>query len=290
MVQKNITLLIGETASGKTEFISEYSSQHKIEVVNCDSRQIYRYCDIGTAKPSRELQKKVKHHIIDVAELNSEFSAGMFIDEFTKIKRSGRETLISAGTPFYLNVLLNGLDEIPHAEKNIRRYVEAMSIEKGAPYLYRLLEKHDPKRASQLAANDSQRIKRALEVYFQTGTPMSDFLVKKSEPLIRPAKVIYLKRSREELEARVRRRTSEMIKNGLAAETEMLVKKYGMETVENKRIIGYAEIIEYLKGGCTSDEAEEKIVRNTMRYIKRQRTFFKSILAGFYSEGRVEEA
>jgi len=84
MVQKNITLLVGETGSGKTEFIKSYSDNHKIAVVNCDSRQIYKYCDIGTAKPDRSLQKRVKHYMVDVTEINREFSAGMFIDEFEK--------------------------------------------------------------------------------------------------------------------------------------------------------------------------------------------------------------
>jgi len=202
---------------------------------------------------------------------------------------SGFELIISAGTPFYLNVLLKWLDEMPQVEKHIREYVEQVHSEKGLPHLYSLLKKHDEKRAMELAENDSQRIKRALEIYFQTGTPMSEFMVKKSLPIIEPKKVIYLQKNRDELKERIIRRTSGMFEKGRLKETEMLIKKYGIDVLEKKRIIGYAEVIEYIKGICTLHEAEENIVRNSMRYIKRQKTFFNSILSEFYEAGRVEE-
>jgi len=101
--------------------------------------------------------------------------------------------------------------------------------------------------------------------------------------------VIYLQKNRDELKERIIRRTSGMFEKGLLKETEMLIKKYGIDVLEKKRIIGYAEVIEYIKGICTLHEAEENIVRNSMRYIKRQKTFFNSILSEFYEAGRVEE-
>ncbi len=278
MVQKNIILLIGETASGKTKFIEKYSKEKDIRVINCDSRQIYKYLDIGTAKPDKELLDRVKHYFIDIIEVNEQFSGGDFFRITEEILAKHDNFIISAGTPFYLNIILNGIDEIPPVRQTIRNRVNLLLQTKGLFYLYNELKRIDPYRAEQISPNDTQRIKRALEVFFETGIPISGFFNNKKKLNIQFSKVIYIKKDKEILKRNIYLRTRQMIKDGLVEETQRLIKRYSKKTLYNKKIIGYNETIDYLDKRITFEELPNIIARNTVMYVKRQRTFFKKII------------
>jgi len=273
-----IWILIGETASGKTNYIRDFSKKNNFEVLNCDSRQIYKYFDIGTAKPDKKMLGEIKHHLIDIIEINEDFSAGSFLRRAEKIIKKSENLIISAGTPFYLNVLLNGIDEMPSIKKETREMIEEMHREKGNSHLYEFLLKVDPERANQLNPNDTQRIKRSLEVYLDTGIPISRYFRKKDKKQILFDKITYIKKEKTSLEERVLERTEKMMNIGFIEEVEWLLKKYSVDDILKKPIIGYVEAIEYLEGNIDRETMIEEIVKNTMGYIKRQRVFFKKIL------------
>ena len=287
MVQKMIWLLIGETASGKTDFIKEISKKEKIEVLNCDSRQIYKYFDIGTAKPDKKILSEIKHHLIDIVEINEDFSAGKFLNMSEKIIKKAHNLVISAGTPFYLNVLLNGIDEIPTVKKETRMMIEDMHREKGNQHLYEFLLNVDPDRAEQLNPNDTQRIKRSLEVYLDTGIPISRYFKKREKREFVFDRIMYLNKEKNILEERVIERTRKMMNMGFVEEVESLMQKYSADDIIKKPIIGYVEAVEYIEGNIDRETMIEEIVKNTMAYIKRQRVFFKKILMPYAD--RVEE-
>jgi tRNA dimethylallyltransferase len=273
-----IRLLIGETASGKTEYLSEFSQREKFEVLNCDSRQIYKYFNIGTAKPDKSILNKIQHHLIDIVEITEDFSAGQFLCAADKIIDRADNLIISAGTPFYINVLLNGIDDIPKVKKETRDMITEMHREKGNSELYKFLSKVDPERAKQLNPNDTQRIKRSLEVYLDSGVPISRYFTKKKRERMNFDRIIYIRREKSVLEERVMERTLKMLNSGFIEEVEGLLKKYSVEDIMKKPIIGYVEAIEYLECNIDRDTMTDEIVRNTMGYIKRQRVFFKKIL------------
>lgn len=273
-----IQLLIGETASGKTEYLKELSQREKFEVLNCDSRQIYKYFDIGTAKPDKSILNKIQHHLIDIVEITEDFSAGPFLNAADKIIDRTDNLIISAGTPFYINVLLNGIDDIPAVKKETRDMITEMHREKGNSELYKFLSKVDPERAKQLNPNDTQRIKRSLEVYLDSGVPISRYFTKKKRERMNFDRIIYIRREKSVLEERVMERTLKMLNSGFIEEVEGLLKKYSVEDIMKKPIIGYVEAIEYLECNIDRGTMTDEIVRNTMGYIKRQRVFFKKIL------------
>ena len=155
---------------------------------------------------------------------------------------------------------------------------------RGIESMYEELKKVDKKRANELKPRDTQRILRAIEVYRQTGIPISEYYKTKEKIDFNIKSIIYLKREKEELRKRVKYRTEKMIKNGLIEETEKVISLYGKQTLMDKKIIGYSEIIDHIENKYSVEETKEKIIRNTMLYIKRQRTFFNKILKSFSSK------
>ncbi len=284
MVQKNIKIILGETASGKTQYIEKLYTNSKKEIINCDSRQIYKKLNIGTAKPLPETLKKVKHHLIDIVEINEAYNVGDFIRNVKVLINKDVEYIVSAGTPFYINILINGISFIPSIDVAVRKQVIDDEEKRGIKSMYKELMKVDKKRANELKPKDTQRILRAIEVFRQTGIPISEYYKTKEKIDFNIESIIYLKREKEELRERVKNRTEKMIKNGLIEETEKVISLYGKQTLMDKKIIGYSEIIDYIENTYSIEEAKEKIIKNTMLYIKRQRTFFNRILRSFSSK------
>ncbi len=279
MVQKEVEFLIGETASGKTEFLKELSKKEDFVVFNCDSRQIYRYLDIGTAKPDKEFLSKVYHYFVDITEYDKNFSVGDFYRKFKEyLKKEDKRIILSVGTPFYLKTILFGIDDIPEISTEIKRKVKQMYQEEGLSNLYNLLKKVDKERSLDLNENDKQRILRSLEVYFQTGKPITYFFKKKKNIQFKIRNVKYLYREKSELKERIERRINLMLKDGLIEEVEKLRVMYGDNIFFEKPVIGYIEPLSYIKGKITKDRMVEDIVKNSMSLVKRQRTFFKKIL------------
>ena len=279
MVQAHIDLLLGPTASGKTHYIEELSKHNDFEVINCDSRQIYKYLDIGTAKPPASLLSKVHHHMVDVTEIDRTFSVGDFLDITLREIDRNKRIIISAGTPFYINILINGISDIPDTDPDVRARTQELEDEKGLDYLYDMLYKADPARALDLNPNDSQRIKRSIEVYLQTGRPISHFYRNKRKFNIVFDSVKYLDWSKTQLQERIIKRTGDMINDGLIEETEYIADMYSAEILRSKKIIGYNEVIDYLEGHSDKNRMRELIISNTMKYVKSQLTFFRKIMS-----------
>lgn len=284
MVQKNsvknkILIICGPTASGKTTLAVECAKLLKTEVISADSMYIYKNLDIGTAKPTSVEMYGVKHHLIDVVEPFDTFSVSDYKKTAEPILLSlldnGKIPIICGGTGFYINSLLydlsygNGKDNLEAREKYKR-----VAEEKGNLAVYEILKDLDPDTASKLHYNDVKRVIRALEIY-ESG-------VKKSEIIddFTPKydyKAYSIDFPRETLYERINNRVDVMVKNGLIDEIENLLTNGVTKENQCMQAIGYKEIIDYLDGTITLEQAIENIKLNTRHYAKRQITFFKHL-------------
>ena len=276
-----IILLFGPTAVGKTELISTLFKEN-YEIINADSMQVYRTLNIGTAKPSLELQGEIPHHLVDIISPKEQFHAGEFVRLTDKlaldITKRGKIPVICGGTAFYFKNYLFGLPEIPEIDSSYR---EELLIElnlKGLDFLYRELEKMDPDRAEKIHPNDKYRILRSLEIIRGSGRNQSDF--KPSDSIrkgIRPL-VLGLERNRPELYRRVNQRVDEMFKEGFMNEIKQCFADGLTETDPGMQGIGYREFfLMGRRGDFTGSDVKELIKMNSRRYAKRQITFFKSL-------------
>ena len=274
-----LVVIVGPTASGKTELAVRLAERFDGEIVSADSMQVYRGMDIGTAKPSQELLRRVPHHLLDIVSPDANFTASDFRREaaaaISDIHRRGRRAFMVGGTGLYIRALLQGLVDSPSGDEAIRLELQALAESVGNEELLRRLAAVDPETAGRLHPNDRLRIIRALEVYRQTGRPMSGF---RSEHGFAESHYNCLKIGlvveRQELYRRVDSRVEEMIERGLIAEVRGLLEAGLNREMKALRSIGYKEICAYLAGECSLDEAVRLIKRDTRHYAKRQMTWF----------------
>jgi len=274
-------LLFGPTAVGKTELISNLFKS-KYEIINADSMQVYRGLDIGTAKPSSDLQNIIKHHLIDIISPTEQFHTGEFLrladDLVTDISSRGKIPVISGGTAFYFKNYLYGLPEIPRVDPAVREALQKELSKHGIKVLYDKLIKLDPIRAKNIHPNDKYRILRALEIIQGSGRLQSDFkpksiLRKGINPLI-----LGLKRDRGELYSRINQRVDLMFEEGLISEVKKCLHAGLKESDPGMQGIGYKEFFQMgRRGDITLTDIQNSIKRNSRRYAKRQITFFKSL-------------
>lgn len=275
-----LVIILGPTAVGKSELALELAQKFSFEIINADSMQLYRGMDIGSAKPSLKERSLVTHHLIDIKDPDEEFSAAQFKNEARNIIFSliqeGKWALVVGGTGFYLKALIKGLFPAPSADLKLRRKLREKGEAKGKWYLYQELEKVDPEAASKIHPNDDFRIIRALEVFYLTGKPISQQQKKhqfKHSPFI--VLKIGLMRDRKEIYHRIEQRVDKMIKSGLVEEVKQLSKRGYPLTIKPFQSLGYKQILNYLQGDLSLDEAVSLIKRNTKRYAKRQLTWFR---------------
>ncbi len=276
-----IVIILGPTASGKTDLAVRLAERLDGEIVNADSMQVYRGMDVGTAKPSPELRRRVPHHLIDIVEPDVNFSAADFRNEacraISDINRRGKTAFIVGGTGLYIRALLRGLVDSPSGAGPVRRELEERAKIIGNEALLSELALVDPLTASRLHPNDLVRIVRALEVYRLTGSPISR---ERSEhgfagDYFRALKIgIAVERS--ELYERIDRRVERMITEGLAEEVKALLDRGFSPRLKALRAIGYRQMCQYLAGEYGLDEAIRLIKRDTRHYAKRQLTWFKN--------------
>ncbi len=271
-----VILLFGPTGVGKTDLIESLFSEG-YEIINADSIQMYRGFDIGSAKVSPEVQLRIPHHLIDSLDPREDFTVAQFVHTVDRlipeIYGRKRVPLISGGTGFYVKNFLCGLPETPSVNPATRERLQRLLEEQGAEALYTWLQAVDPPTAQRLPLTDSYRIMRALEVYEDTGRPLSSYKVPHTirehlDPL-----VICLTRPVEELRERIALRVDIMFQEGVEAEVSTLAKQYGSQ-VPPMRGIGYRE---FFQGFSSSKEIEDAIITNSRRYAKRQMTFFRKI-------------
>jgi tRNA dimethylallyltransferase len=275
-----ITVILGPTSSGKSELAVRLAELCGGEIVNADSMQVYRGMDIGTAKPSREQRQRVPHHLLDIVDPDADFSASDFRREAARaisvIREKGKHVFVVGGTGLYIKALLKGLVDSPRGEESIRRELRETAMECGGVELLRRLAEIDPVTAARLHPNDQVRIIRALEVFRQTGRPISSF---RSEHDFAgdfyDALKIGITVERSELYRRIEERVERMIAEGFLAEVRQLLDRGFNPGLKPFRAIGYKELCGYLAGNYPFEEALRLIKRDTRRYAKRQITWFR---------------
>lgn len=266
-----VIAVVGPTASGKTSYAVSLAHKVNGEVISADSRLVYKGFDIGTAKPSLEECEGVPHHMIDIVEAEIDYSAGLYSQDAKKavmdILSRGKTPIVAGGTGLYFRLLLENYDvpEVP-PDYELRENLSAYTYEE----LRRMLEKLDPRRASEIEINDKKKIIRALEMAEHLEKPLSEY----KKELEFEVEWIGLNFPREELYERINVRVEMMVKAGLVEETENLLKQYGR--IKNLTCtIGYQEMIAYLDNQMTLEEAKDKLKQNSRNYAKRQLTWFR---------------
>lgn len=282
-MDKKIVILLGPTGVGKTEVSIKLAKLLNAEIISSDSMQIYKYMDIGTAKPSLEQRKEVVHHMIDIVNPWEYFSTGAYIERVKKIIeeifQKGKIPLIVGGTGLYLRAMTEGIFEGPDADWNLRK--KLLEEEKTQPgKLYELLKEIDPEYAQKINPADLRRTVRALEVFFKEQKNITEFQIKFTKPLPYEFIKIGLTRNRKELYKMIEERVDKMIEAGLIEEVRnvlTLIRKNatGESPLPALQAIGYKEIAGYLSDLYCVDEAIRLIKKRTKMYAKRQFTWFK---------------
>ena len=279
--QPRFVIIAGPTGTGKSGLGLELAEELGGEIVSADSMQVYRYMDIGTAKPTLEERKKTKHHLIDVVAPDQSFHAGLYralgrrtIDE---LHRDRRLVWVVGGTGLYIKALTQGLFTSPKIDPKIRDRLKQEAQERGDEFLYHRLEQVDPRTASRLHPHDRARILRALEVFEVTGVPISLFQEQHrfgEQPYV--TLKVGLEMERKILYQRLDRRVDRMVEQGFLKEVEGLIEMgYGAE-LKPMQSLGYKQMVRYLEKKLDWDEAIRQIKRDTRHYAKRQWTWFKA--------------
>jgi tRNA dimethylallyltransferase len=275
---KNVIVICGPTASGKTKLSIFLSKLIDTEIINADSRQVYRYMDIGTAKPAPEERISVIHHFVDIVNPDEHYDAGLFGEQarekIQEIFERNKIPVIVGGSGLYIRSLTDGLFEGPKRDENIRNDLLQRLKEKGAENLLSELQKIDPESASKLNVTDTHRIMRALEVFYLTKEPLSK-LQKENKIEINFNPVFFgIRWEREVLYNRVNERTKDMIYNGLIEECADLISRGYKSDLKAMQTVGYKECFEYLEDKIKYEEMIDLIQKNTRHYVKRQFTWF----------------
>ena len=280
----SVPVLLGPTAVGKSGVAFALAREMGWEILSCDSRQLYRGMDIGTAKPSPAERAQVPHRLIDILDPSEEYSAGRFADEAATIIRTcaknGRRVLVCGGTGLYFKALQQGTNDRSPSDPAIREELTRFAREKGNEALHRELAAVDPVTAARLHPNDIQRIIRALALFRQTGTRMSDHTPEGTPPGDMRFVVIKLTMERSLLYDRINRRVEVMMRDGLLEEFRTLVAAGYDRHSPGMQSVGYREFFAVEDGTIAETEAVELIQRNTRRYAKRQITWFSRQVEG----------
>ena len=276
-----IICIAGPTASGKTALAVELAKELDGEVVSCDSMQVYRRMDIGTAKPTREEMQGIRHHMLDVAEPDEDFSvsrycamAGPIVDD---IVARGKTAIIAGGTGLYMDSLIRGNDFAPFPSTGVREQLDAEADSCGIQVLFDRLKSIDPDAAGKLHLSDRKRIIRALEVYLETGETITEHNRKTQliPPRYRPIWLGLDFENRADLYGRIDARVGMMLEAGLVEEIRSLLASGIPEKCTAMQAIGYKEFVAALDGKCSIEEAADQVRQSSRRYAKRQLTWFR---------------
>jgi tRNA dimethylallyltransferase len=274
-----LVIICSPTATGKTELAIKLASEFCGEIISADSLQVYRYLDIGTAKPSREQRNKVKHHMIDIVDPDEEFNAAIYTGQariiIDNLIRQGKPVFVVGGTGLYIRALLRGIIDTPTVDDKIRTHYRELRNLHGKEYLFKLLQQRDAQAALKINPNDSIRVIRALEVLEQSGESIIEMQKRHSfADCPYTTYKIGLQFDREELKNRIARRTEKMVVAGLLEEVKSLLDRGYIEKLKPLQSLGYKQVIEFLGGQYDWERALHLIAHDTWHYAKRQMTWF----------------
>ena len=279
--QSKIVLISGPTASGKSNFAVKIAKKIQGEIINADSMQVYKKLKILTARPNKIEQKDIKHHLYGVVDLNKKFSTGQWLElaikKIKNIKKKKKIPILVGGTGLYFQSLINGLVKIPEIPLKFRNKVRLMSKREGQKKFYKKLLKLDPKVKDKFDPNDTQRSIRAYEIKSYTDISMYDWLARtESEFKNSDFLKLYIETKREKLIERINLRTLNMINGGAINEVKKFLKLKIRKDQSVNKVIGIAELTQYLNHEVTLEEAKELISIKTRQYAKRQATWART--------------
>jgi len=279
--QSKIVLISGPTASGKSNFAVKIAKKIQGEIINADSMQVYKILKILTARPNKIEQKDIKHHLYGVVDLNKKFSTGQWLELVIKkiknIKKKKKIPILVGGTGLYFQSLINGLVKIPEIPLKFRNKVRLMSKREGQKKFYKKLLKLDPKVKDKFDPNDTQRSIRAYEIKSYTDNSMYNWLAStESEFKNRDFLKLFIETKREKLIERINLRTLNMINSGAINEVKKFLKLKIRKDQSVNKVIGIAELTQYLNHEVTLEEAKELISIKTRQYAKRQATWART--------------
>ena len=279
--QSKIILISGPTASGKSNFAVKIAKKIEGEIINADSMQVYKKLKILTARPNKQEQKNIKHHLYGFVDLNEKFSTGQWLEltikKIKNIQKKKKIPILVGGTGLYFQSLINGLVKIPEIPLKFRNKVRLMSKREGQKKFYKKLLKLDPKVKDKFDPNDTQRSIRAYEIKSYTDISMYDWLARtESEFKNSDFLKLYIETKREKLIERINLRTLNMINGGAINEVKKFLKLKIRKDQSVNKVIGIAELTQYLNHEVTLEEAKELISIKTRQYAKRQATWART--------------
>jgi tRNA dimethylallyltransferase len=281
---KKAIVLGGQTASGKSSLALRGCEMFGGEIISADSMQVYRGMDIGTAKPAAEETARVKHHLINILDIEERFSSADFVrlatEALADITERGKIPFVTGGTGLYSQMLFNSFSLAESAgDEEIRKTLWEKAKDKGPETLYSYLESVDAEAAAKVHPNNVKRVVRYLEIYLSTGKTPTEMnkLNNSGDRIYKPVYICLYSEDRDYIYSRINRRVDVMFEQGLLGEAKFLWEKGLENTPTASAAIGYKELFPYFKGEISLEEAKDKIKQNSRNYAKRQQTYFKRI-------------
>ena len=276
-----IVAVIGPTASGKTEVGLKLAREIDGEIISVDSMQVYRWMDIGTAKPSVQMQAEVPHHLIDILNPDDSYNTGQFVEDadqvITKLQQDNKRSILLGGTNLYIKALVHGIIIVPEISPEIKQGIQSQLRDKGLPYCYQQLQQLDPLGAQKLHPNDVSRISRALEVVTETGHSILEYQQHHGFNQER-YKVLFIgtRWPRDVLYQRINQRVLLMIEEGLIDEAESLLWRGYSSDLPSMKSIGYKQAYAYLDNQINHAEMVSDIQQKSRHYAKKQLTWYRN--------------
>jgi tRNA dimethylallyltransferase len=278
-LESKVVVIVGPTCSGKTLLALELAELLKSEIISADSRQIYKYLNIGTAKPDASQLKRVNHHFIDILSPNENFNASSFevqsVEIIKGLHKQNKIPVVAGGSGLYIKAMIDGIIDLEVADPSIKEILMMEREEFGNEFLFDKLKIVDPESASTMLPQNWKRVIRALEVFEQTGKKISQIHSEQERNLNINFVQYGLMWERNLLYHNIEERVEKMISDGLVEETQEILNKGYKADSNSLNTVGYKEIISYLNGEIDLNRAIELIKRNTRRYAKRQMTWFR---------------
>ncbi|MGN6604646.1 MAG: tRNA (adenosine(37)-N6)-dimethylallyltransferase MiaA [Ginsengibacter sp.] len=279
MNKKTCIIIAGPTAVGKTSYGIEIAQKYHTQIISADSRQCFKELNIGVAKPSEEQLQKVKHYFINSHSIHEEVNARVFeeyaLETIQKIFEENDTAIMVGGTGLYIKAFMEGLDEIPEVNENLREEINNSYRKKGLEWLQNEIKKNDPVFFEKGEMQNPQRMLRALKVKLSTGKSILDFQKKEKAKRNFEIKVHLLELPREKLYQHINLRVDQMMESGLLKEAESL---YPFKKLNALQTVGYKELFDYFDGKISYEKAVDEVKKNTRHYAKRQMTWFSKYL------------